>query len=605
MSDNQQYGPYVPHQADRDRVAGQNAVTDFTRTVEELPESGGPFGLNRMLRAAVLSSSPAGEALRTSRRTNFEGHKLNEMLDLVEQTNPADLESSGQALWDARDAIKAAAAELDGHIDRVHWVGESGEAFRSWGASLVKHADALGDFAGTAGDQISAAATGLASVRSAMPSRDNRLVQKRAEDFPTPERVETNDEYAAAVKVEKNRQEAINQMNRLSSYYVVSEEQLAALEPPKFESMPDVGVPEPSGGRATEPAGRRAPTYRGSGEPSMPADHTPVATGRVEGEGFTATPEEAQGRVDYPGRDVGTDIDSAGVLPERRIEGVGHAPSTVSSSPTTGDKFLPPPVTGYNKPVVRGLSSRGSGPGGARIPVSAKGKPSAPNTGAIGPARGTAPRVANPIDQARANNQASARGGTGQTTARGGTPGPRQAAAGRGISGGTQQSGVTPSARAAGRSTGAGRGNGVVGGKPVSGAAAPGKRALRVPRGTVVGGEAPRNGAPASNGRPSQRGVIGSPDNSRTSRTKPGEEATPGRKPQGSPEGVTGKPAARNSAARTKKAGFTSGGSGLLRRLTGKRQPPGRETRRSAGAAEDEGTQLPNTPRRDVPPGND
>ena len=205
--------------------------------------------LNRMVRSAFVDSS-LGRTIAD--RTDFEKRDfdLNQLIDLVEQTDPEDLESSGKALWDARDAIKAAADELEGHIDNVHWVGESGDAFRKWGSSLVTNTHHLSDFAGSAGDQITAAAVGLASVRGAMPSRDSEASRKRPEHFTEAEKAADKSEYAAAVRVEKDRQEAINQMNRLASYYAVSEEVLASLpakdKTPEFTAMPDVGVPRPA-----------------------------------------------------------------------------------------------------------------------------------------------------------------------------------------------------------------------------------------------------------------------------------------------------------------------------------------------------------------------
>lgn len=237
-------------EVDLDRVEGQNGVTDIVRGFEDRPRGG---LLNRMMRSAFVDS-PLGRTI--AERTDFEKRDfdLNQLIDLVEQTDPEDLESSGKALWDARDAINAAADELEGHIDNVHWVGESGDAFRKWGSSLVTNTHHLSDFAGSAGDQITAAAVGLASVRGAMPSRDSETSRKRPEHFTEAEKTADKGEYEAAVRVEKDRQEAINQMNRLASYYAVSEEVLASLpakdKTPEFTAMPDVGVPRPAKGIA-------------------------------------------------------------------------------------------------------------------------------------------------------------------------------------------------------------------------------------------------------------------------------------------------------------------------------------------------------------------
>lgn len=233
MSDKQK--PQESHQAEKEQATAQVSAIDMVS---------GATGVAQFL--------PFGwKVPRVFGKTNFEGHALNAMIDMVESAKPEDLELAGTALLNAQTAIEDAAEELEGHITRVDWEGESGEAFRKWGANLVIHARKLAAFADAAGTQITAAATGLASVRSAMPPRDTREDPKAVADIPTPKQTESNAEYAAAVKAEKDRQEAINQMNRLASFYAVSEEIMAAQEPPTFEPMPDVGVPKPQPGYET------------------------------------------------------------------------------------------------------------------------------------------------------------------------------------------------------------------------------------------------------------------------------------------------------------------------------------------------------------------
>lgn len=227
MSDKQK--PQESHQAEKEQAAAQVGAIDMVSGATGVAQLL-PFGWN---------------VPRVFGKTNFEGHALNAMIDMVESAKPEDLELAGTALLNAQTAIEEAAEELEGHITRVDWEGESGEAFRKWGANLVIHARKLAAFADAAGTQVTAAATGLASVRSAMPPRDTREDPKAVADIPTPKQIESNAEYAAAVKVEKDRQEAINQMNRLASFYAVSEEIMAGQEPPTFEPMPDVGVPKP------------------------------------------------------------------------------------------------------------------------------------------------------------------------------------------------------------------------------------------------------------------------------------------------------------------------------------------------------------------------
>lgn len=177
-------------------------------------------------------------------------------------------------------------------------------------------------------------------------------------------------------------------------------------------------------------------------------------------------------------------------------------------------------------------------------------------------------------------------------------PAGRPTATGRGISGGTPRGGGTAGGRPTGTGqTGAGRSNGVVGGKPAAAGGASGKTGPKVPRGTVIGGE-DAAGARNSTGRIGQRGVIGA--SSTTKGTGAGRSLG-----GGNSDGVTGTPQGRNSAARAGRAGFTSGGSGLVRGPGGN-GPAERDEeegmQRPDYLVEDEQTHLPDKPRRDVPP---
>lgn len=552
MSDNH-------HEADYDRVSQRNAVADFTRGLEDRPS----FGIfNRILQSAV-ESTPLGSAMQG--RTNFEHHDLNEMVGLVEKTNPEDLESSGKALWDARDAIKDAAKELDGHIGSVRWVGEAGEAFRTWGRSLVTSTHGLSAFAGAAGDQITAAAVGLANVRTAMPERDTRPTSKalRPEQLPTPKQVEGNSEYAEAVRVEKNRQEAINQMNRLSSYYAVSEELLAGLEPPKFTAMPDVGVPKPQKDYRVGTPGVRQPGPIQGDSASFTGDYT--GTGMED----ATRPHATDGTVDSPvsiaRQGVYTDVPIA-----TNIDSVGTPTLPTAPAPTLPTTLPPgdgggptgPFGPGSGTPLPPGRPSRADGgPGRTRAPFSAQGRvtPS-------GPGR---PGNQGPFNQVRRPTPVGQQPG-----AKGITSGAKPSPMGHGVSGGTPRPNPTMAPRpTSGPVTGAGRTGGVVGGRPASTTGVTGRSGPKIPRGTVVGADA---GSQSGKGR---------------STTKPG---------------ITGVPAGPRSAARAERNGMTRGGAGLVRGPGGRGRRD--DERKEEGAerpdylVEDEETHLPTHARRDVPP---
>ncbi|MFH8775234.1 hypothetical protein [Streptomyces sp. NPDC017958] len=589
------------HDADLKRVSSQNSVTDFVRGVEDGPGVG---FLNGIVRTAV-GATPVGRAV--AGRTDFDKRDLplNEMIDLVEQTDPEDLESSGKALWDARDAIKKAADDLRGHIDRVHWVGESGEAFRGWGRDLVTNTQYLSEFAGAAGDQITAAAVGLAAVRGAMPSRDTESNRKRPDKFTAAEKAADKEGYAAAVKVEKDRQEAINQMNRLASYYAVSEETLASLpakeQTPKFASMPDVGVPRPRPGgaySADRPVSATGSHASGSsGTTTLPeGHHATVSNGDVTRHVTSETPaptKHVPDRIPNPDQPVGTHIDTTGTLPPpTTTPGTSHTPPVVGTPPTSGGQ---PVFDGpIGTPIPNATSGRNlSGAGGYRTPPSAQGRSGTSGLTNPGSGRSTGQGPMNQMGRATS---------TGQSAVKGAASGPRSSTMGRGVTGGTPRPGGTAASRTtSGPTTGAGRTNGVVGGRP-STTNPSSKSGSRIPRGTVIGGEEGANSRPAT-GRLGQRGVFGAPE----STARPGSSTTGSRAAAGTSEAVTGKPSARNSAAGVERTGMTRGGSGLVRGGAGHNGKPGDE-RKTEGSprpdylVENEETHLPDKPRRDVPP---
>ncbi|MER6976385.1 WXG100 family type VII secretion target [Streptomyces carpinensis] len=588
------------HKADLDRVSQENSFTDLARGVEEQPRGAGFFsGLVMDPLRAVVEATPYGKAMHG--RTSFEHYDLNQMVDLVEQTDPEDLESSGKALWDARDAIKAAATELSGHIEHVHWVGESGDAFRTWGEQLVKSTHVLSDFAGGAGDQITAAAVGLASVRKAMPPRDHRTDPKSPKDFSQAEQTSHKDAYAAAVQVEKHRQEAINQMNRLSSYYSVSTEQLKAWQgkAPEFKDMPDVGVPQPAP-VAPHPSGHPASSVSsGTGPHVVPSHHAPVpqvdhAVGHVPVDPTEPARHIPQSTA-HPDVPVGTNIDSVGTLPPPSTTHITEPTPPVTGSPGASGGSNSTFYPGYGTSYPNGVPGKGAGRvGGVRPPTTAQGRGGTSAAGKPGAGAGRS------LGRGPMNQMGRATS-TGQATAKGLTSGAKPAQTGRGVTGGAPRAGGSATPRpVTGPTTGAGRANGVVGGRPTAAAGPASKGGPRIPRGTVVGAEEAGNSRPAA-GRPGQRGVFGASEP--TGRPTAGGPGSRGGTTAA--DAVTGRPAARNSVVRAERNGMTRGGTGLVRGPGGQGMSEGRHrtegSQRPRYAMEDEETREPE-PRRDVPP---
>ncbi|GHJ36386.1 WXG100 family type VII secretion target [Streptomyces sp. TS71-3] len=468
-------------------------------------------------------------------RSDFEGHELNAMIDLVENTKPSDLENAGQALFSARDAIREAAGELNGHIDNVDWHGDSGTAFRTWGLNLVKNTQALADYADGAGLQITAAGSGLSSVRSSMPPKDTRPHKKKVADIPAPARVEGNPDYDEAVKVEGHRQEAINQMNRLSSFYTVTSGALAQQKPPVFEPMPDVGVPKPTPGSIENPpsTGRTGPlgssgqvdasVHRSTGHVSDDSNHQLRVHGEI---------------TDQHRPDVGMKIDTVATLPPTPPTDTVQTPTHTPPTSPTQQPPLPTAQGFVNQNPIKNGSVRAVG----NTNTTPQARGSVRDT-ATGKGTTSAGRAANNMSR-QAMNQMHA---SGRTSSTGRMPMGRG-----GVSGGTPRA----ASNAKSSSAGAVRKGGVVGGRPTSQTGGP---TSRVPKGNVIGGQ---KETPDRNqrtpGKVGQRGVIGAPN-------KQSGKQGPTRRSPGAPEGIVGAPKERTKGPKGERAGFTSGGSGLVR----------------------------------------
>ncbi|MFE9046598.1 MULTISPECIES: mediator complex subunit 15 domain-containing protein [Streptomyces] len=502
---------------DQAQVKIQMAQTDISEAVRKMP-----FG-----------SAPVG-------RTSFEGFQLNSMIDLVENTKPEDLENAGKSLWDARDAIKKAAQELEDNMKGVDWHGESGTAFRAFGKGLVAHARKLGDFADVAGTQITVAGTGLASVRSAMPPRDSRQVRKSPDDIEMPGRVADNPEYQAALKVEKDRQEAINQINRLASYYSVSGEQLEGQEPPRFDKDLGVEMPRPIGGGPTPlpPSGTSTggPEALGSSAATGPSGRS-FAEGSAPVGTASRPPAEVLGSAPLPDRTVGTEINT--VAPPQAPTPISATPPQPSPTGPTGTPptFMPPSLTN----PVQGGAKRSTGPTGMPRTVSQAGQ-------GMGKAQSTG---VGPVAKGQGGPPIGRPGPMGSGGTFNGRPpvGPQSQGPTAGRSGVT---GGRPTVGPGGTSTGvgprAGGRNGIVGGTPQ---------------------QTPTQGRAAAGGT-GQRGVIGGRGAAAAS-SRPGGRATPA----SGANGVVGAPR-RAAGTGSNVKGFTAGGAGLVRGPAGRRDK-GRE----------------------------
>ncbi|MFG2605096.1 hypothetical protein ACGFT2_16355 [Streptomyces sp. NPDC048514] len=550
--------------------------------------------------------------------TNFEGHDLNDMIDLVEHANPEHLELTSKSLFDAGKAIRKAAKDLEQHF-KVDWEGEGADSFHGWTQQLIAYTHGLAGYADQAGTHISVAATGLASARVSMPPRDTRPAheQKLPTELPKAKQVDGNPDYAAAVRVEKHRQEAVNQMNRLASYYKVAAIDLGKQEEPQpLKPITDVGVPKVYG------FGEEKRRYGSGGSKSA---STAVVRGDVaeshagattlndtEAKGHVPHPREVHEPIAHPGRDVGTEINTTTTLPPQ-VPATPPSPSgpTLPTSGGGGGQ-MPPLPTGPMAPPVTPTSGRTSGYGPAgRPPATAQGRTVGSGRVPQGPAGQTGRTVSSgrvpqgPMGQAGRTGsggrvpqgpmaQAARAMGRVNPTGQPGARGPVQAGRspmGRPVTGGTPRPTGTPGGRTGSTGPIGQARNGVVGGKPVTGRTPGGTTNPRVPRGMVVGAEEPATSTP-SKGTVGQRGVVGAP----AAKAEPGAGQAPLRAAS-NPEGAIGAP--RKSAKSAE-----SSGAGLGRGAVGSRQTPGGGGGRPGGTADRE--QRPQSQKRpDVPQTSD
>ncbi|MET9072747.1 hypothetical protein ABZX95_11270 [Streptomyces sp. NPDC004232] len=560
----------------------------------------------------VLGGMPFGFGMQVNAfgSTNFENHDLNDMIDLAQQGQPEHLEMAGKALWDAHRHISDAAAELRAHLDAVDWEGQAATDFHVWGKGLASWSDDLATFANKAATQISAAGMGLATVSKTMPPRDPRprADRKLPTQLPKAQQHDNNPDYVVAKTAEKNRQEAINQMNKLASYYAVSAGALKGEDGPEpYKAMPPAGVPRPTSGGHLYEAGKShdGSTQQATRQPTVSGHHQVAVSADPHIPGHAAPVKEVHQPVTDPKHQVGTEINTVGTLPPQAH--TAQPGPTVPTLPTTGGGgHTPPLTTGPMAPPIAPTVGRTTSYGQtSRLPTSTRER-----TGPSGTARGQVSQEpegetgratsGGRVSQGPVGRGARAMGRTtapaGQSAMRESTQQAGRSPMGRGITGGTPRMTNTPGGRAGATGATSAARNGVVGGKPVTGRT-PGtaSNSRVVPRGMVVGAE-----EPVSSGQPKgvlgQRGVVGTP----TAKADPATSQSVLRSAS-NPEGAIGAP--RNNGGSTLKDSEGGvGRTGLGRGAVGDRQgADGGTGRAGKPAAEKEQRHSSQKKRRDVP----
>ncbi|MFG2771146.1 hypothetical protein [Streptomyces sp. NPDC048350] len=312
----------------------------------------------------------------------FEGKSLDALYAMIASAKPEEITTTGTALASAVPKILEIAADLRLYISRVQWEGEGGNAFRTWGAGMVSETLVLGDFTKVVADEMQRAGQALSEAKAAVPKPAGMC-------FADPEKEKARIESETGPKL----QEAIHQLERLSSYYEATRNRMAAEREPDFKPITAIrGSNEREYGTGS---GSNASTYAASSGPGSASgesssSRTPDAATPSRPTPDVALPPTA---TRPPESEVNTNLDSVTITPDAPPRTPTQPPAAppvttggpptpplpplappVGPQPTTGlpraNPGLPGPATGGLKgPSPLGTPPRAEGiTGGRQVP---------------------------------------------------------------------------------------------------------------------------------------------------------------------------------------------------------------------------------------------
>lgn len=273
----------------------------------------------------------------------FEGKPLDALYAMIASAKPGELTSTGTALSAAVPKILDIAADLRLYISRVQWEGEGANAFRTWGAGMVSETLVLGDYTMVVADEMQRAGQALSEAKAAVPKPAGMC-------FADPEKEKARIESETGPKL----QEAIHQMERLSSYYDASRDRMAAEREPDFKPVEGrIGVGEReygtgrSGGETFSAASSRTGSSTGDSSSLRSADSdSRSGTDRQLTERVILPPTAP---VTQPETVVNTNLDTVTITPEAPTRPTAQAPNvppvTTGGPPTTPLPPLAPPIS--------------------------------------------------------------------------------------------------------------------------------------------------------------------------------------------------------------------------------------------------------------------
>ncbi|MDJ0342330.1 hypothetical protein QMK19_21590 [Streptomyces sp. H10-C2] len=306
--------------------------------------------------------------------TDFENMSYEDMRSMVRGVNATEIMGKGTALVDAQTEIEKIGTELKEHIGRTTWQGKGGDAFREWGNDFAKETLKLADYAGAAGTSMQTAGQALSEVVTAMGGHPDATQMCFADE---------KKEKARIAAVETARNEAIPQMNKLASYYLMAQQSISLQEEPNFRPLPNEVLPTPTGHEGGQesygpPGGHSGGgTYSATTSQAGGASKAHHYTASRPGDFTASSPDGApvhtpQHVTVVPGAPdtTGTNIDTVTMppaLPPATLPPSGGFPPP---GPVGGGHLTPPPPV-VMPPYTGGPSSPGGG--GRRTPPTGPG----------------------------------------------------------------------------------------------------------------------------------------------------------------------------------------------------------------------------------------
>ncbi|MEU2869952.1 hypothetical protein ABZ769_12205 [Streptomyces olivoreticuli] len=303
---------------------------------------------------------------------------------MVEPADAQKVTDLAHRLTAASSAIKELGDDLKKHMDRVHWQGEGGEAFRGWGSRMSNATLRLGHYAENAGTWMNHAAVTLGQVKRDMPKYsaaskatvdaylnaqppNMRVIQEPLVDLPAVGSAPSQRQaYEAQKRLHDDHMHAAELLKKLSESYNASGVQLMRAERPNFPPPPPQVMPPPPSLRDTRERVSLSggSSVSGSAGPSASATGLAAATrGTTTG---SATADSSAGYVVRPGGPSGVDLDG-GVATSHVSRPAPSHEGTVNPRPSGSPDWVHPQLPSIPLPVP---GRQGTGSVDGRVPTS-------------------------------------------------------------------------------------------------------------------------------------------------------------------------------------------------------------------------------------------